>query len=143
MAKASKTEIFDAPISKVYKAIADFPAYTQFVDGMKAVEVHSSSPSSADVTFTLNIIKQISYRLNLKMDENKSVTWTLNSGDMMKINNGSWQLKDLGDGKTEVTYSVEVELKGFIPGLGMIEKTLVSTNLPMTLSAFQKRAKSL
>ena len=61
----------------------------------------------------------------------------------MKVNNGGWKLKDLGNGKTEVTYSLEVELKGFFPGLGMVEKTMVSTNLPMNMKAFAKRAASL
>jgi hypothetical protein len=52
-------------------------------------------------------------------------------------------LKDLGKARTEVTYSLEVELKGFLPGLGLIEKTLVNTNLPLTMKAFAKRAASL
>ena len=70
------------------------------------------------------------------------MSWSLVSGDMMKVNNGKWTLKDVG-GKTEVTYSLEVELKGFLPGLGMIEKTLVNTNLPLTMKAFGKKAASL
>ena len=37
----------------------------------------------------------------------------------------------------------EMEFKGFLPGLGMIEKTLVNTNLPMTMKAFCKRAQGL
>jgi coenzyme Q-binding protein COQ10 len=143
MAKATKTEIFDAPVSKVYKAIVDYADYPKFVDGMETVDVISSNPNGGKVKFTLNLIKKISYTIDLVHTENKSVTWTLDNGDMMKINNGSWNLKDLGDGRTEVTYSIEVELKGFIPGLGMIEKGLVTTNLPITLNAFNKRAKSL
>ena len=110
---------------------------------METVDVISSNPNGGKVKFTLNLIKKISYTIDLVHTENKSVTWTLDNGDMMKINNGSWSLKDLGDGRTEVTYSIEVELKGFIPGLGMIEKGLVTTNLPITLNAFNKRAKSL
>jgi ribosome-associated toxin RatA of RatAB toxin-antitoxin module len=61
----------------------------------------------------------------------------------MKVNNGRWTLKDLGQARTEVTYSLEVELKGFFPGLGMIEKTLVNTNLPTAMKAFAKRAASI
>jgi ribosome-associated toxin RatA of RatAB toxin-antitoxin module len=71
------------------------------------------------------------------------VKWSLDNGDMMKVNNGGWDLQDLGGGRTQVTYTIEVELKGFIPGLGMIEKTLVNTNLPLTLKAFYERAKKL
>ncbi len=143
MAKASKTEVYDVPVSKFYKAIIDYKDYSQFVDGMQSVEVMNSTSSGAKVKFNLNLIKTISYTLNLVHEENKSVKWTLDNGDMMKVNNGGWELQDLGGGRTQVTYTIEVELKGFIPGLGMIEKTLVNTNLPLTLKAFYERAKKL
>jgi coenzyme Q-binding protein COQ10 len=143
MAKAERKEVFDAPVDKVYKAIIDYRAYPQFVDGMKAVEVQNESADGATAKFTINIMKELSYSLKLSHKANQEVSWSLITGDMMKINNGKWTLKDLGNNKTEVTYTLEVELKGFIPGLGMIEKTLVSTNLPMTMKSFAKRAAGL
>jgi ribosome-associated toxin RatA of RatAB toxin-antitoxin module len=94
------------------------------------------------VKFNLSLIKEISYVLKLAHRPNQEVSWSLVSGDLMKVNNGRWTLKDLGNGKTEVTYFLEVELKGFFPGLGMIEKTLVNTNLPLTMKAFGKKAAS-
>lgn len=143
MAKAERTEVFDVPVDKFYKAVIDYASYPKFVDGMKSVEVQNESAAGATAKFSLNIIKEISYTLKLSHTPNKEVSWTLVSGDMMKVNNGKWTLKDLGSNKTEVTYSLEVELKGFIPGLGMIEKTLVNTNLPLTMKSFAKRAASL
>ena len=92
---------------------------------------------------SLNIIKSFSYVLNLTKIEPTEVSWSLDSGDLLKVNNGKWTLKDLGNNKTEVTYSLEIEVKGFLPGLGLIEKTLVNTNLPLTMKAFAKRAQSL
>lgn len=143
MAKAERTEIFDVPAEKFYQAITDYKSYPKFVDGMKSVEVVTESGDSATVKFNLNLIKEITYTLKLTGKKNETVSWSLVSGDMMKVNNGGWKLKDLGNGKTEVTYSLEVELKGFFPGLGMVEKTMVSTNLPMNMKAFAKRAASL
>lgn len=143
MAKAERTEVFDVPVDKFYKAIIDYKAYPSFVDGMKSVEVKSESAQGAEVKFNLNLIKEITYALKLIHSPNKEVKWSLASGDIMKVNNGRWSLKDLGGARTEVTYSLEVELKGFFPGLGLIEKTLVNTNLPMTMKAFAKRAASL
>lgn len=142
MARAERTEIFDVPVDKFYKAIIDYSNYPLFVDGVKSVNLISSGENSAQVTMNLNIIKEISYTIDLKEIPNKEVNWSLVKGDLMKTNNGRWTLKDLG-GKTEVTYSLEVELKGFFPGLGMIEKTLVNTNLPLTMKSFAKRAASL
>jgi coenzyme Q-binding protein COQ10 len=143
MAKAERTETFDVPADKFYQAIIDYRGYPKFVDGMKSVEVLEESASGATVKFTLSLIKEITYTIKLSHTPNQEVKWTLVTGDMMKSNNGRWTLKDLGGGKTEVTYWLEVELKGFLPGLGMIEKTLVGTNLPLNMKAFAKRAASL
>jgi coenzyme Q-binding protein COQ10 len=143
MAKAEKKEIFDVPADKFYKAIIDYKSYPQFVDGVESVEIKNESADGATVTMNLNLIKKISYTIKLNHTPNKEVNWSLVSGDMMKINNGKWTLKDLGQARTEVTYSLEVEFKGFLPGLGLIEKTLVNTNLPLTMKAFAKKAASL
>lgn len=143
MARAERTETYDVPADKFYQAIIDYKAYPSFVDGMKSVSVSSESADGAVVKYNLSLIKDISYTLNMKHVPNKEVSWSLDSGDMMKVNNGKWTIKDLGGARTEVTYNLEIELKGFIPGLGMIEKTLVNTNLPMTMKAFAKRAASL
>jgi coenzyme Q-binding protein COQ10 len=143
MAQAEKTEIFDVPLDKFYKAIVDYRSYPNFVEGMRSVEILNESSDGATVKFNLSLIKDISYTIKLNHKPNLEVSWSLMSGDMMKVNNGKWTLKDLGQARTEVTYSLEVELKGFLPGLGMIEKTLVSTNLPMNMKAFAKRAASL
>jgi coenzyme Q-binding protein COQ10 len=142
MAKAQRTEVFDVCREKFYQAIIDYKNYPQFVDGMRTVEVSEETPKGALVKFNLSLIKEISYTLKLSHDAPNEVSWSLISGDMMKVNNGKWTLKDLGNNTTEVTYSLEVELKGFLPGLGMIEKTLVSTNLPLNMKAFAKRAMS-
>ncbi len=142
MAKAERTEVFDVPIEKMYQAIIDYKSYPQFVDGVKNVSVVSESADAPTIKYDISLIKEITYTLKMNHKKNQEVSWSLVTGDMMKVNNGRWTLKDLG-GKTEVTYSLEVELKGFLPGLGMIEKTLVSTNLPMTMKAFGKRAAGL
>jgi coenzyme Q-binding protein COQ10 len=143
MAVASRTEIFDVPADKFYKAVIDYRSYPQFVDGVESVNVSQESTEGATVTMNLNLIKKISYTIKLTHRPMTEVSWSLVSGDLMKVNNGKWTIKDLGGARTEVTYSLEVELKGFLPGLGMIEKTLVSTNLPLTMKAFAKKAASL
>ncbi len=143
MARAERTETFDVPADKFYQAIIDYKGYPDFVDGVESVNVSNESADGATVTMNLNLIKKISYTIKLSHKPGQEVNWSLVSGDMMKVNNGKWTLKPQGDSKTEVTYSLEVELKGFLPGLGMIEKTLVNTNLPLTMKAFAKRAASL
>ncbi len=46
-----------------------------------------------------------------------SVSWTLVEGNNMIAQDGSYVLRDLGDGRTEVVYDLTVELKIKIPGL--------------------------
>ncbi len=141
MARAERTEVYDVSPENFYRAIVDYRSYPEFVEGVRSIDVQSESTDGATVKFNLSLIKEISYVLKLSHRPNQEVSWSLVSGDLMKVNNGRWTLKDLG-GKTEVTYSLEVELKGFFPGLGMIEKTLVNTNLPLTMKAFAKKAAS-
>ncbi len=143
MARAERKEVFDVPVDKFYKAIIDYKAYPSFVDGMRSVDVQNESAEGATVKFNLSLVKEVAYTLKLAHKKDLEVSWSLVNGDMMKINNGKWTLKDLGNNKTEVTYTLEIELKGFLPGLGMIEKTLVNTNLPLTMKAFGKKAASL
>lgn len=143
MAKASRTETYDVPATKFYQAVVDYKNYSQFVPGVDSIEVLNEAPEGATVKFNINVIKKISYTLKLTHKPNEEVNWSLVTGDYMKTNNGRWQLKDLGNGKTQVTYSLEIEVKGFIPGLSLIEKGLVETNLPMTMNSFAKRAENL
>lgn len=143
MARAERKEVYDVPAEKIYQAITDYKNYPSFVDGVKSVDVNNQNDEGATVKFNLNMIKEITYTVKLTHKKNEEVSWSLVSGDMMKVNNGKWTLKDLGNNKTEVTYSLEVEIKGFFPGLSMIEKTLVNVNLPITMKSFAKRAEGL
>ncbi len=143
MAKASRKETYDVSASKFYQAVTDYGNYNKFVPGVDSIEVLSSSDDGATVKFNINVIKKISYTLKLTHKKDQEVSWSLVTGDYMKTNNGKWTLKDLGGNKTEVSYSLEIEVKGFIPGLSLIEKGLVETNLPMTMSSFAKRAENL
>lgn len=141
MAQASRTEIVDVDINKLYNVIADFAKYPEFVDGVSAIKVLSQSETEAKVEYSLNVIKTFKYIINTKMERPNRVSWVLDSGDIFKKNDGSWLLKDLGNGKTEVTYSLEVDVKMFAPGA--VINALTTKNLPIMMQSFFKRAKSL
>jgi coenzyme Q-binding protein COQ10 len=141
MALANRTEIYDIDINKLYDVILDYAKYPEFVDGVDSIEVLESSESGALVKYSINLIKQFTYTLKLTHEKPNKVSWVLESGDIFKSNVGGWDLKDLGDGKTEVTYSLEIGLKIFAPK--MIVNKLTSSNLPSMMKAFIDRAKSL
>lgn len=141
MTDVNKTEVFNAPIENVYKVLADYESYPKYMDGVKNVTVVSSDGNKSVVEYDISIIKKFNYQLNLVAVEPTSISWTFKSGDIFAKNTGAWTLKDLGDGKTEVNYKVEVDFKVKVPG--MISKKLVSSNLPSLMKSVEKRAKNL
>lgn len=141
MAIAEKTEIFDIEPAKFYQAILNYNSYPEFVDGVSSIKVLSNDEKGAELEYSLNLIKKFSYKLKHTHKLNEEVSWSLISGDLFKSNKGSWKLKDLGNGKTEVTYSIEVDFKMFAPA--MVVNKLVANNLPATMKSFYERAKQI
>lgn len=142
MASASRTEVMNAPKEKILAVLKDYESYSEFMDGVSSVKIESRDGNQVKAKYDLNVIKTFSYILNLTENEN-GVSWTFDSGDIFSVNNGSWELNDLGDGTTEVTYNIEVEIKIKMMGTGMITKKLVNTSLPSMMKSVEKRAQSL
>lgn len=141
MAQAKRTEVVDVEINKLYDVIVNYAKYPDFVDGVSSIKVLSQNEAAAKVEYEINLIKSFKYIINTTQKRPTNVSWALESGDIFKKNDGSWTLKDLGNGKTEVTYALEVDLKMFAPGA--ILKGLTEKNLPIMMNSFFKRAKSL
>jgi ribosome-associated toxin RatA of RatAB toxin-antitoxin module len=141
MAEVKKTEIFDVDAESLYQVLVDYESYPEFVDGVSDINVLKENEKGATVEYSLNLIKTFTYVLEMKHEKNKSVSWKLKEGDIFKANTGSWQLKDLGNGKTEVTYELDVDFKVFAPK--MITDKLVANNVPSMLKAYHDRAKKL
>jgi ribosome-associated toxin RatA of RatAB toxin-antitoxin module len=104
------------------------------------VDVLAKSETESRVEFGLNMIKKFKYILVLKQTNPTEVSWSFESGDIFKKNEGHWKLKDLGDGRTDVTYSLEVEIKGFAPK--SLVSSLTEKNLPAMLKSYESRCKS-
>jgi len=139
MANASRTETFNVDINKIYDVIVDYAAYPDFVAGVSSVEILEQDDTSARVKYSLNLIKKFSYILELKQERPNKVSWSFESGDIFKANTGSWELNDKGDGTTEVTYNLNVDIKGFVPKA--IVNKLTTSNLPAMMDSYHERAK--
>jgi coenzyme Q-binding protein COQ10 len=139
MPQATRTETWDAPIEKIYDVITNYENYPNFVDGCSSVEILEQTELGARVEFGLNLIKKFKYILELTHERPNRVKWSFESGAIFKMNEGLWELKDLGDGQTEVTYSLEVAVKGFAPKT--IVNTLTSKNLPAMLNSYHEQCK--
>ncbi len=143
MAVASRKEVFNVDINKVYDVLLDYEKYSEFMTGVDKVEVLEFNEESSRVEYNINVVKKLKYILSLKQQRPTKISWSFESGDLFKKNEGAWELEDLGDGKTQVNYTVEIEAKGFIPGAGKIAQKLTETQLPGLMKSIEQRAKAL
>ncbi len=139
MPSVTRTVTFDAPIDAVYNVIVDYARYPEFVDGCDSTNILNFDENGARVEYGLNLIKKFKYILSLNHQRPNKVSWSFEEGDIFKKNEGSWQLKDIGNGKTEVQYDLTVEVKGFAPGA--LVRGLTEKNLPAMLEAYHNEAK--
>lgn len=142
MASAERIEIMNVSKENLLTVLKDYEAYPDFMDGVSSVKIVSRKGTSVKAKYDINVIKKFSYTLNLE-ETDDGVSWSFDSGDIFAINNGSWRLKDLGNGTTEVRYSIEIEIKIKMMGTGMITKKLVDTSLPSMMKSVEKRAQKL
>ena len=141
MAKAELTKTLDVAKDKFFAAVTRYEDYPQFVTGCKKVEVERKAPGQARVKYFTNILgKDLWYLLEHSEDlEKGTVTWKLLDSDLLKVDQGTWTLKE-ADGRLSVTYAIEIEFKIWVPG--PILKTLTATSLPMVIAEMDKRAKA-
>lgn len=88
MATASRTEIVDVDINKLYDVIVDYAKYADFVDGVSSTKVISQSDTSAKVEYSVNMIKSFKYTLATTQVRPTKISWVLDSGDLFKKNDG-------------------------------------------------------
>jgi ribosome-associated toxin RatA of RatAB toxin-antitoxin module len=134
---AERTEsstIINATPAQVMDVIADLASYPEWSDGVKSVEVlteyEDGRPADAHFVVDAGAIKD-SYSLEYDWEEDRSVTWRLTEGQMLKALDGVYELTDNGDGTTTVVYQLSVDVS--IPMIGLIkrkaEKVIIDTAL--------------
>jgi ribosome-associated toxin RatA of RatAB toxin-antitoxin module len=136
--QTSSSIVVDAPAAQVMAVIADFAAYPRWAKGVIRAEVRSSYPDdeqggrAREVFFALDVppIKD-EYTLAYVWDGDAEVTWRLVEGKMLRSLDGAYVLRETGNGSTEVTYRLALDLA--IPLIGMLkrrgEKILIDTAL--------------
>lgn len=140
MAEAQTTELFNCTVDELYKIVSDYEKYPEFLAEVRECKVLKTDGNKKLVEFTVSVIKDFKYRLWMTEEAPSKVSWVFESGDIFKVSNGSWVLKDEA-GKTRATYMVEAKFNLFVPG--PIAKALVSVNLPNMISSYHKRVKEL
>jgi ribosome-associated toxin RatA of RatAB toxin-antitoxin module len=142
--QTSSSIVIDAAPSAVMAVIADFPAYPQWAKGVQVAEVQEVGVDgrAEEVFFSLDVppIKD-EYTLSYDWDGDREVTWTLVRGKMLKALDGVYSLRDLGNGSTEVTYRLALDVN--IPLIGMLKRKGEKILIDAALKGLKKRVESL
>ena len=144
---AEQTEssiVIDAAPEDIMGVIGDFPAYPEWAKGVQVAEVVKGEPDgwAEQVFFSLDVspIKD-EYTLAYTWDGYDEVTWTLVEGKMLRALDGAYVLRDLGNGSTEVTYRLSLDVS--IPLIGMLKRKGEKILIDTALKGLKKRVESL
>lgn len=108
---SSMAEI-NAPIDEVWKLVEDVEKAPDWQGGLKDIEALERDAdgratlveSSSDAK-----VRTIKSTVRFAYDGPTRLSWTQEKGEMKSVE-GSWDLEDLGDGRTRATYSLEVDM---------------------------------
>jgi ribosome-associated toxin RatA of RatAB toxin-antitoxin module len=136
--------VVSADPAAVMNVISDFESYPSWAQGVKKAEPLGTGPDGRprEVYFELDAspIKD-AYTLSYDWQEDQSVRWTLVDGKMLKAMDGAYELEDRGDGSTEVTYRLAVDIA--IPMIGMLKRKAEKVIIDTALKGLKKRVESL
>jgi carbon monoxide dehydrogenase subunit G len=108
LAGSSSAEI-DAPIEKVWKAVADVESAPDWQGGMKdltAIEHDDQGRPTLVETEADAKVTTVKTKVRFSYDGPTRLSWVQEKGDLKSLE-GSWELEDLGDGRTRATYALE------------------------------------
>jgi ribosome-associated toxin RatA of RatAB toxin-antitoxin module len=136
--------VISAEPDAVMAVIADFEAYPAWAQGVKKAEPvkEGADGRPEQVYFELDAspIKD-AYTLEYDWNGDESVTWSLLEGKMLRAMDGAYELEDRGDGSTEVTYRLAVDIS--IPMIGMLKRKAEKVIIDTALKGLKKRVESL
>ena len=148
--ESTQSITIDAAPAEVMAVIADFANYPQWTGSVKQAQVLETGPDgrARRVAFTLDAgIVRDQYELSYVWsgdDTALRVEWDLVSGQMMRAQHGSYDLRADGVGdaaRTYVTYTLSVDL--IIPMLGLLKRKAERVVMDTALNELKKRVESL
>jgi ribosome-associated toxin RatA of RatAB toxin-antitoxin module len=141
----SKDVLVACPPERFFDLVVDFARYPEFVPGVKAARPKAAAPGAPiDVEYEIDLgVKTIRYVLRHVLDRPRRVSWSLESGEWMKVSNGSWDLAPEAGG-TRAWYAVQIQIAKppLVPQaiVDRVTDELTRVQLPRMLQAFKERA---
>lgn len=133
----------EAPIAAVYEAAADVEASPRWQPEIKAAECLERDRDGNQVLVHMETdakVRRLGSDIRFSYEEPGRISWVQEDGDLKAVE-GSWELEGLGDGRTRVTYWLEVDLGRTLgllirgPLVGVLRGQLVDT-MPEKLKRF-------
>ncbi|ASU79554.1 cyclase [Actinopolyspora erythraea] len=142
--QSTQSIVIEAPATEIMTVIADFGSYPEWAEAVKETEVLSwtAEGTAERVRFVLDagVVKD-TYTLAYEWStDGLSVSWTLVEGQVQKSQRGSYTLRPLEPGRTEVTYSLAVDLS--IPMIGMFKRKAEKMIMDTALKELKRRVES-
>jgi carbon monoxide dehydrogenase subunit G len=108
----SSTAEVDAPLDAVWALVEDVELAPEWQNGLKAMRgierdadgraIVCESESDAKVRTIKSVVR-------FEYDGPTRLSWTQEKGELKSVE-GSWELEDIGGGRTKATYALEVDL---------------------------------
>jgi uncharacterized membrane protein len=118
--QATEVILIDAPVEACFEVATRFDRYPEWVKAIKQVDVTDRDDDGRAVLVhfrTAGFGRSISYTLRYDYSQAPDVlSWVEVEGDLTSKLDGAYAFCQGDDGGTQVTYHLEAELKGPIPG---------------------------
>jgi uncharacterized membrane protein len=108
---AERTVEIEAPLERCYAIVADLESTPDWQESMISLEVlerdREQRPTLCRIVSDAKV-RQAKSEIRFAHHPPDRMTWEQEEGDIKSLN-GSWQLEDLGGGRTRATYSLEAD----------------------------------
>ena len=134
-----------APQEKIWKIILDYSKYPNWIDNLDTTNIYGGTAENGyKVSFDLSVLgMDITYFIEHRLNTTEGhMTWQLDYSKESDIDDstGYWLVYDAPDrpGFTRVEYSVDLRLKGWVPGI--VENMLAKKGLVLATSWVKQHA---
>jgi len=142
---ATERMVVAASPEQCFAVVADIERYTEWAGDIKVVTVarRDEQARPAEVTFRAGAFgRSTSYTLVYDYsDVPRTLAWKQIAGDLTSKLDGDYRFRLVPDGGTEVTYTLEVELR--VPLPGFIKRRAQSRIMHTALEELKVRVESL
>jgi ribosome-associated toxin RatA of RatAB toxin-antitoxin module len=141
---ATERMVVAASPEQCFAVVSDLESYPQWAADIKQVSVldRDTDGRPAEVTFRAGAFgRSTSYTLAYDYSGSpKTLAWKQTSGDLTSKLDGAYLFERAGDGGTEVSYTLEVELR--VPLPGFIKRRAQSRIMHTALEELKARVES-